>query len=80
MIGSMPSEHSVQTLAEILESEETLQQAADDFANFSLAQEKNDDDMNNGIESCNDFLNLLDKIEIKSPDFYRDFCRLGADD
>ncbi|MBQ7607224.1 MAG: hypothetical protein IJU76_04570 [Desulfovibrionaceae bacterium] len=76
----MQGEYYAPSLAEIMESPESMKRAAENFGRFCDAQTRSTKDMNSGIESDEDFSALLDGCGEKDDKFYKKLCEIGADD
>lgn len=73
----MQNEYYIPSLAEIMNSPESLQKAADDFVKFCI--EQNNDEINNNIEIDKDFLNILDNCGEKDDKFYEKICKIDIE-
>lgn len=68
------------TLAEIVATPQTLEEAANDFVAFRSSRTGSVEDMNAGIESDEQLIAILNQCGTSPSLDYRKFCGIGADD
>lgn len=68
------------TLAEIMASPEALERSAEEFVNFHANQTRSQDDMNQGIQTDEEFIKLMNNCGKDDSIDYKKFCEIGKDD